>query len=262
MAIFQSHQRNFEVINNFEHYVVYHHIIQHDSFENVLTGKTLSNRRQLLYWTKTALFVALFIKCVVFTFIHDETLFESIGDSFHIIISKANYIYALYFCVLSIGLIGKLFMLYWEIKSNSGLHCVFHLMLSLRSGHPFYHLNLNNKKKLNKHSNLYFWIITKTIGNSLSIFVTVSYLIYSLANYINNHQKFSIIVILLNSCHYAIVIRHMFAIASTGTFLVFLPVTFLNYKFDELSKSLRLAVRWRNKNKITSIINNYDQLTK
>ena len=261
MATFQS-QRNFQAINNFEHYVVYHNIIQHDCFENVLTGKTLSKRRQFLYWTETAIFAALLFKCVVFTFIHDEVLFETMGDSFHIIFNKANFFYALLVFVLSIGIIAKLFVFFGEMKSNSGLHCVFHLMLSLRFGHPFYQLNLHNWKKMNKHSNLYFSIITKTIGNSISNFITVSYFINSLANYMNNQQKFSIIIILLNSCHYTILTRYMLAITSSGSFIVFLPVTFLNYKFDELSKSLRLAIRWRNKNKISPIVNNYDQLTR
>ena len=45
-----------------------------------------------------------------------------------------------------------------------------------------------------------------------------------------------------------------------ATYLLFIPITVLNYKFDELIKTLRVAIRWNNNQRIHQVLQTYNQL--
>ena len=45
-----------------------------------------------------------------------------------------------------------------------------------------------------------------------------------------------------------------------STFLFYLPITYLNYQFDELIKKFRIGIKWNNENAIYQIIKSYDEL--
>ena len=250
------------MISEFENFFVGNHIIYHDSFDDLLANKKPSRRQNLRCWIKSAMFVLFFIKSLVFMFYNDPSLYERFGDSFHLIFSKFTYIYALFVCVLSLGIIAKLFVTYCESRPGSGLHCVVELMVGLRSRHPNYRLNLRKQKKLVQGSNILFWLYIKIIGNSITGCVIGIYFVVCFVNYIYNYDKFNIIMILLNSFYFSIIVKHLISLVLSGSFIFYLPITYLNFKFDELIDILHNAIRCEDKTKLLSIIRFYNELTR
>ena len=45
-----------------------------------------------------------------------------------------------------------------------------------------------------------------------------------------------------------------------GTFIVYIPIIFLNYRFDELIEKLRVAIRWNNEQRIHQILKSYNEV--
>ena len=49
-------------------------------------------------------------------------------------------------------------------------------------------------------------------------------------------------------------------VALLGAYAVYIPITLLNYKFDELINRLRVAIRWNNEEALHRILKSYDEL--
>ena len=55
-------------------------------------------------------------------------------------------------------------------------------------------------------------------------------------------------------------INHMILGSMITTFFFYLPITYLNYRFDELIRKLRIGVKWNNENVIYQILKSHDEL--
>ena len=221
-----------------------------------------SRRQNLKCWIKTAIFVLYFIKFLTFIFYQNKLFYEILGDHLHLLFTKFTFIYAIFVCILTLAIIAKLFVTYCESKPDSGLHCVIGLMRGLKSCHRNYRLKAHNKKKLNIGSNILFWLYIKIIGDSVSSFIMVLHLFISIVIYIKHTNKFNIIIVLVDTCCYLILYKHVISLVLSGAFIFYLPITFLNCKYNELIDTLHLAIRLKNKKILAIIIQNYDQLTR
>ena len=70
----------------------------------------------------------------------------------------------------------------------------------------------------------------------------------------------NVIILWLWSICYIIVFKQIMIIVLYGSFFFYLPISVLNYKFDELIDTLRVSIHWNNTKAIQRIIERYDEL--
>ena len=231
----------------------------HDSIENYVFEKEPILRHKFYYHLYNMVLFSFTLKYLLFLLNPNEVVKIYLGEIFFIWM-KTEYNKAYIFIVL-LGLFAFLFktMLYYqEIHYNLK---ALNLLHNLGKKLPFYVLINNEKDKLTLLTNIFFWIL-RIISIQARIILSLTLLILIFYIYLFMEYEFSMIILLISAIHAYLFYEHFFVIILGGVVLIFILIMFLNWKLDEIIKSIRLSVLWRNKIRLMDNMMTYNKFTK
>ena len=168
---------------------------------------------------------------------------------------KIAYICINLLCLCTIML--KLMIFYLEIKYKlNGLI----LLRYLAKESPFYTLNNNKQDIFKLMVNILFWYL-RLFFMMGSVNLLIISLIMILYIYLFLEYNFNIFILFLSVIHAYLFYTHLFVMIIGGIVLIFIMIMFLNWKFDEIIRSMRLSVLWRNKVRLLDNMMIYNTFT-
>ena len=130
------------------------------------------------------------------------------------------------------------------------------MLVDLKARKQKYQMSQKHIKKITFRARLLYYgyirIITFTllsIGIAMAISATIATQIYC-----------NVIILWFWTIVFIIAVNEITFIAIIGTIFFNIPITVLNYRFDELIDKLRVSLRWNNTNAIHRIIESYNEL--
>ena len=114
-----------------------------------------------------------------------------------------------------------------------------------------FNLKPDRTLKLAKQINLLFGAMKITFTLiELALFLMIT--LNSIIAYI--YHDYSIFKLVLNDLYFFMMIHHILCVFFFMFFVVYLTIVYFNYKFDEILKALRVAIRWNNTRGIMNAI--------
>ena len=246
------------IFNNLHSYLNRNCLFYYDSLDSYLTNKAPKFTRKLLYYTNLLSALVFTIRYGLLTFNSDQSFQIAFGEVSFVLYDKYRYLNAF---GLAIGLtitIPKLTMFYYDMSPNNHYYKVIHGIASQSS---FYKLSVEHESKLILRSNLLYWFYIRfsdlfVYSSSMGYVITV-FLIYILSDY-----PFNLFTLIITSIIYIITYITIKSVTLGGIALVFMFLSFMRWKLDEIIKSFRVSIRWRNKVRLLEDLHNYDQFTR
>ena len=234
-------------------YIVDSYLLYYDSIESYYSRKEPTLRRKIRYYLTFVLLVIFNIKYVLLTLYPDKVLLTPLIDWTIMFNDQARPIHAF---SLSLGLVtisGKLIVFYYERRKNIKF---LDIIYDMRADKPIYKLSMIHYKKLSVRSTLLYYLYIKyagtfieVIGDMCVIITTYLYLDYD-----------NVVILFLWTLIIIFVVHHARISITFGTYFFYLPITMLNYRFDELIMNLKVAIRWNNEKGLNKILESYNEL--
>jgi|GEM_PF-5362996 len=251
-------KNNKTVINNVFQFLCRGDLFYHDSLKDIVERKEVTGPRLLIYQLKTISLAIFTIKCIVLALNRDQSVLPLFGEAFHLVFTKVHIWYALFAVLGFIVVLGQLTVLYLEYN---GKLMTAHSLFNYLNEEPFYILSKANEEKLLMRSNIIYQMNYKVEWIPFYFICFMFTWLHCLAYYYHADQ-YNSIVLLLNLFNAITFILHTRILFFAGFICFYIIITFFNYKLDEITQSLRIAVRWRNRNKFIATMSEYDKLTK
>lgn len=200
----------------------------------------------------------------VLTFYHDDRLHYLISDPFRVIFTKKGHIpHAVIFCMSLIVYLGTSVIYLAEYKSQSRFtKSIVRFINQFKYQHDVFRLNMDNEHKLVLRVNILYKFYMKFLGNLFSVSVSVMYIFISSFAFYYHGDQYNIVILIINVILFITFANHATISALSMAFWFYVPISFLNFKLDELARSLRVSIRWRKYKVIHSEQLVYDKLTK
>ena len=233
--------------------------LYHDSIENYVIKKGPTFKRKLFYHLVNSVFILLMLKYLLFIFYPNDSFKIQFGEIIFIWIASEYQIAYIFIVLVSLFLfIFKIMIYYYEIHYKLK---VLNLLHNLCEKLPFYVLINNKEVKLTLLTNIFFWIL-RIISIQARIILSLTLLILILYIYLFLEYKFSIIILLFTVIHAYFFYKNMMVIITSCFILIFIMLIFLKWKLDELIKSIRISILWRNKIRLLDNMKTYNKFTK
>ena len=232
------------------------HIFYHKSIDSYYSGEEPSFWVKIKFYLRFLVLIIITVKCALSTLFTDKMLVNPFIDSSILLGKQAILIHAV---LLSLGIVilsAKLMLVYYESKKKVKF---FDIIVDLKARKQKYQMSQKHIKKLTFRTYLLYYGHIRIIGS----IVLFSYLLCSICAKIAVNMYYdygNVIILWLWTITLNIAMNQVLIIVLYGTFFFYLPITVLNYKFDELIDKLRVSIRWNNTNAIHRIIESYDEL--
>ena len=153
--------------------------------------------------------------------------------------------------------LGKIFM--FTIERNRKAH-ILTLLHSWQTDHRhLFGLNQINTNKLILRSQLVYWPFQLVIIFGLFILYSIT-LYYSVEAYL--YHNYYLANLIFHTFAVLIWIGNSFRFIYACFFCLFMPITMINYKFDEILHTIRVSIRWNNTTKIIESIEQHQKTTR
>ena len=241
--------------NNIQ-YAINNYIFYYDSIENYYSRQQPSMYRKFNYFMTFVLLAIFNVKYGLLLMYPDELMWTPMKDGTMILGDQAILFHALLFSISLVTISGKLVIVFYEAKAEFK---PYDLIVAINKRDPRYTLSEEHMKKIKFITSILYYGYIRIFG-SIAIFVfsftafsltIVTYLYYDYGN---------VVVLCLWTLHLIFMISQTNIVLLMGSFLFYLPITYLNYKFDELTKKLRISIRWNNEYGFYKILAIYDHL--
>ena len=165
-------------------------------------------------------------------------------------------IYIILFMMALNIFLGKIFIFSFEREKRAHILTLLH---SWQTNHRnLFGLNLVNTNKLIIRSELVYW--TTKYSKTIVMLITYAIIIhYSVQAYL--YHSYHLAHICFHTIAALIWIRNSFNFGYVSFFSLFMPITMINYRFDEILKALRVSNRWHNTIKVIESIEEHEQTT-
>ena len=165
---------------------------------------------------------------------------------------------ALLFGLAVIVLLAKFVVNYYESKKNVKF---LDIIVDLKENKHKYEMSQKHIRKVTFMSWLIYYGHIRIIGSISLLFATFVVISTTIWTYILVLLDYgNVIAMLLWAIAFIIAMNEVIIIVLYGAFFFYLPITVLNYKFDELINKLRISIRWNITNAIHRIFESYSQL--
>ena len=248
-----------KTLGQFEKFFVNNYTLYYDSMDNYTTGSKPNQKRILIYGL-------LWILSVVHTFefwlmlnYHDEVSIRIIGCTLIIATNQLKVIYSIEFLCSIVLLMTKGVMLYKELNRR---FYVIDLIHSWMSSPYLFGLNCSHTKKMIIRTQLLYWFLVLIFSKTIIYMVNIVTLIYGIIGYL--YYDFPIVNLTIHSIIWVFYVNHGVKCIMFVPYAIYLPIIYLNYKFEEFFMAFRARIWWNNKQGLLKSIashNNITQLT-
>ena len=228
-------------------------IFYHNSIDSYYSGEEPSFWRKVKFYLRFLVLIILMVKTGLSTLFPKTLLLTPLTDATIIFAKEAILPNAAVLSLAIVTLSGKLVIGYYEWRKKVKF---FDVVVDLKARKHKYQMSRKHIKKLTIRTWLLYYGYIRIIG-SIGFFtfsliaISATYLYRDYGNVII--PWFYCIVFILGG-------NDIFIIVLYGTFFFYLPITLLNYRFDELIDKLRVSIRWNNTKAFHNIVESYEQL--
>ena len=231
-------------------YFVENYMVYYDTIDNYQSRTEPPIKRQLLYYSNILILVSGLIKAILLTFVKDDWIKIHTGEVLFLFVTNYEKLYAYLIFAITFIIMLKLATLYYE----KNLVINWSKLVSAKSGFKLLQYSLLMT------ANLLYWI-GKIIGIIFFWLIFLSYLNINVIGYFNTEYNFSLIVLLISTVQFMVCVN-IVIVTMAGSIMFFcITLKFLKLKQDEIVKSIRLTVLWRNKVKLYSKLKVYHDFT-
>ena len=195
--------------------------------------------------------VSTLFKYVLLTYYQDDWLKVITGDIIFLFVTEYKKVYAYLNFGLVFIIILKLMMFYYEKN----------LVFDLNKLDSSLNLLMYHNHSILIVVNILYWlscIVTNLITYIVAIFMTI----FALIAYFNNNINFNLVVLIISTIQSVICVNISIATVISLIMYIITLLIFLKWKQDEIIKSIRFSVIWRNKVKLNESLKMYNQFTR
>ena len=247
---------NRDIFDKFQSILHQSYYFYHNNLEDCLTKKEPTLKRKVMYCLSFVIIIIHTIYSGILITYQDHETQALFGDPLFVFSTQYRFINGVWLCVSMIILSGKFTLLYFEMFSKTNAP---KLLYDLYDGTDFYRLNEQNEEKILFSVNFFYWFGMRLLCYSIIFYATLIYSLFRIIAYFYFPYQFNIITSVWLTIQYTICVK----IISTGSYGAItgyhILINFLIFKIDEIVNYIKIAVRWRNKNKLIDLIADYDK---
>ena len=244
------------ILDNVVKYAIDRNIFYYDSMENYLSRQEPTLWRKTKFYLKLLVLVIYTVKFGLLSLYPDKLFWTLLKDVTIIFGKQANLLHALCFSFGLVTLVGKLIIVYHESRKNLK---VLDLIVDLKAHKSLYRLNQTHRKKITMNAFIVYYGFIRIIGSIEAFIVSLMIIMSTLVTYLY-HDYGNVAILWFWSIFYIIAFDEVHFTLLIATFLFFIPITLLNYLFDELIVKLRVSIRRNNQQDILQVLQSYNEL--
>ena len=227
----------------------------YDSIESYYSRKEPTLKRKVMFYL-TFIMVAIFnVKYGILSLYADKEQMTLLKDGTRVMVDASKLLSAMFFSLGIVTMVGKLTIVYYEKRSNFKF---FDIVVGLKMGNPIYKISKEQLNKLILKSFILYHIYAKIFGLIVVLFADFCTILATIAVHLNG--DYGNVVILWISTLNILFVFHQFPILLVASYILYVPITLLNFKLDELIRKLRISIKWNNESGIHKVLKSYNEL--
>ena len=236
-------------------YLVDNYILYYDTFEHYQDGVEPPIKRKLLYHGTSLFLLFGLIKYLLLTWIDEDSIKIMTGDILFVWTNyyRKGYIFFINLLILTILIRSVVF--YYEKK----LKIFKNEIITINNGGNLFKYN-NNENSLLKTANLVIWIKDGFIIHFYII--AIIFILLSVVVFIFSENNYNIFLFIIFTMQIIIGLKIIYIIYSGYIIIIAIMFMFLKLKQNDIIKSIRFNVLWRNKIRLYDNLKQYHQFTK
>ena len=255
--IFRKINMDFDkILDKFDKYSIDSCILYYDSIDSYYSGKEPTFKRKTKYYLTFLLLVIFNVKYGLLSLYPDKLQWTLLKDFTLIFGKQAQLVDAMFFSLGMVTILGKLVIFYYEIHRKLKINDMF---VGWKERKPMYQLSEKHVKKLTIRSFILYYGYIKMIGSIGMLFVILIATIVTIETYLYYNYG-NVIILLFWTIIYIMTAHQIKTTLILGTFMFYVPITSLSYRFDELIEKLRVSIRWNNEQRIHQVLQSYNEV--
>ena len=246
----------FKIMDNFMEFIIDRNMLYYDSIESYFSRKEPTLWRKTKFYLRFLILVIFTVKYGLLSLYPDTLQWTLMKDATMIFGKQGNLQQAMMFSVGILTLVPKLVFAYYESRKKLYL---LNLFADCKARKPMYRISQKHLKKLSLKAFIIYYGSIR-IGAYYALFLAIFMATWAtIATYL--YLDYGNVIIL---CFWTIIViiacnETLFAWVIFAYF-VYIPITLLNYIFDELILKLKVSIRWNNEQHLHQVLQSYDQL--
>ena len=246
---------NYSIFKRIHFYFVDNYIVYYDTLQNYQDRVKPPFKRRLFYHGINLVLVSALIKFLFFTLVEDVSFKVNMGDIFYIFISYHKKVYIYFSTVLALIILFRLVIFYYEKKLTININEI----LTTNNGRNIFKYN-NNENSFLIIANSAYWITKLYMIFSCS--VSTLHTLCSIYAYIYIKHNYNFAVLIISTIHNIFCIKIIDNNFMGSAIISIITLNVLKLKQNDIIKSIRFNVLWRNKVRIYDNLKDYHQFTR
>ena len=245
-----------QILDKFIDYIFHRNIFYHESIDGYYSGEEPSFWSKIKFYSRFLVLIIFVVKSGISTLFPRTLLWTPLTDATILFGKQSNLVNGLNFGLTLVTLGSKLVNVYYERQNNLKF---LDVIGDLKARKEKYQLSQKHIKRLTSMTGLIYYGYIRITGSIVMFIIILFQSNITIATYLYCYYG-NVIILLLWTIVLLISFNEIVIICLYGTFMFYLPITVLNYRFDELIDKLRISIRWNNTNAINRIIQSYNDL--
>ena len=242
----------------FEHAVqdgIDSYVFYFDSIESYFSRREPSLKRKTHFYLTLTLLAVFTFKYGLLSLYPDKLQLTPLKDLTLMFGKQAILFHALFFCFGLLTVMAQLIMVYYENRSNLK---IYDIIVDWKARKPSYKISQRHLKKLKLRIFILYYGYIRIGGFFVKLWGTLFFISLTLVTYFYCDYGYTFILLLWTVLAIKM-LDQMTIVILTGTFFFYVPITLINYRFDELIKKLCIVIKLNNNYFIEQILESYDE---
>ena len=236
-------------------FVIDRYFFYYDSIESYYSRKEPTLKRKVMYYLTFLLLAIYNVKYGILSLYADKEQMTLLSDVTEVIGDGSKLLSAMLFSLGVCTMLAKVTFFYYEKQSNIKFIDIF---FELKMGNPIYKIRMQHHNKLTFRSFILFHIYIKTFGLFAELFGDFCTIVATIALHLKGDCG-SVVILWISTLN-VLFVFHQLPLTLAASYVLYVPITLLKHKLDELIKNLKVSIRWNNENGIHKVLNNYNEL--
>ena len=245
-----------KLLDNVVQYAIDNYIFYFDSIESYYSRRKPSLKRKTNFYLIFTLLVVFTVKYGLLSLYPDKLQWTPMKDLTLMFGEQAILFHGLFFSFGLVTIMGKLVIVYYEYRSNLEIYDLF---INWKARKPSYKISQQHLKKLELRTFVLYYGYIRIVGFLFKVGCTLFAVSFALATYFYCDYG-NVVSLLVWTLLFLMLVNQMTIVIMAGTFLFYVPITLINYRFDELIKKLCINIKLDNGQVIEQILDTYDEL--
>ena len=245
-----------EIVDKLLCYCFDRNLFYHNSIDSYYSGEEPSFWRKVKFYSRFLVLILWTVKSCLSTLFPNTLLLRPLTD-LTIIYGKQSILFnGVIFSLCIVTLSGKLIIVYYESKKKVK---AFDMVYDLIAHKQKYQMSQKHIKKITFRTCILYYGYVRITGSFALLICTLVIILMTIVTYLYFNYG-TVITLWLWTVILIIIVNEIFIVVYSGSVFFYIPITLLNYRFDELIDKIRVSIRWNNTKAIHKIVESYDQL--